>query len=119
MLATGKLSPDAIPGAAEWLGVVHVQPREKSWGVKGSPHQGHLHLHPHTLDNPKRGPLELHAPPLCLPAGKWVNRDCMLGMEFSGRDRSGRRVMGLVPAEGLATSVLLSPDFLWEVPSSW
>lgn len=43
----------------------------------------------------------------------------MLGMEFSGRDRGGRRVMGLVPAEGLATSVLLSPDFLWEVPSSW
>lgn len=64
MLATGKLSPDAIPG-------------------------------------------------------KWANRDCMLGMEFSGRDRGGRRVMGLVPAEGLATSVLLSPDFLWEVPSSW
>ncbi|XP_028740769.1 fatty acid synthase [Peromyscus leucopus] len=64
MLATGKLSPDAIPG-------------------------------------------------------KWASRDCMLGMEFSGRDRCGRRVMGLVPAEGLATSVLLSPDFLWEVPSSW
>lgn len=64
MLATGKLSPDAIPG-------------------------------------------------------KWANRDCMLGMEFSGRDASGKRVMGLVPAEGLATSVLLSRDFLWDVPSSW
>uniref|UniRef100_A0A250Y8F2 Fatty acid synthase n=1 Tax=Castor canadensis TaxID=51338 RepID=A0A250Y8F2_CASCN len=64
MLATGKLSPDAIPG-------------------------------------------------------KWATRDCMLGMEFSGRDARGRRVMGLVPAEGLATSVLLSPDFLWDVPSSW
>lgn len=64
MLATGKLSPDAIPG-------------------------------------------------------KWANRDCMLGMEFSGRDKCGRRVMGLVPAEGLATSVMLSPDFLWEVPSNW
>ncbi|KAF5912949.1 hypothetical protein HPG69_012638 [Diceros bicornis minor] len=57
MLATGKLSPDAIPG-------------------------------------------------------KWATRDCMLGMEFSGRDASGKRVMGLVPAEGLATSVLLSQDFL-------
>ncbi|XP_042524650.1 fatty acid synthase [Dipodomys spectabilis] len=64
MLATGKLSPDAIPG-------------------------------------------------------KWATRDCMLGMEFSGRDARGQRVMGLVPAEGLATSVLLSPDFLWDVPSSW
>ncbi|KAI5764340.1 FASN protein [Gulo gulo luscus] len=51
--------------------------------------------------------------------GKWSSRDCMLGMEFSGRDASGKRVMGLVPAEGLATSVLLSEDFLWDVPSSW
>ncbi|KAB0396042.1 hypothetical protein E2I00_012922, partial [Balaenoptera physalus] len=64
MLATGKLSPDAIPG-------------------------------------------------------KWVARDCMLGMEFSGRDARGKRVMGLVPAEGLATSILVSQDFLWDVPSNW
>nr|AAC50259.1 encodes region of fatty acid synthase activity; FAS; multifunctional protein [Homo sapiens] len=64
MLATGKLSPDAIPG-------------------------------------------------------KWTSQDSLLGMEFSGRDASGKRVMGLVPAKGLATSVLLSPDFLWDVPSNW
>lgn len=51
--------------------------------------------------------------------GKWSARDCMLGMEFSGRDACGRRVMGLVPAEGLATSVLLTSDFLWDVPSGW
>lgn len=51
--------------------------------------------------------------------GKWSAEDCMLGMEFSGRDASGKRVMGLVPAQGLATSVLLSQDFLWDVPSSW
>lgn len=43
----------------------------------------------------------------------------MLGMEFSGRDPRGKRVMGLVPAEGLATSVLLSEDFLWDVPATW
>ncbi|XP_006886190.1 PREDICTED: fatty acid synthase [Elephantulus edwardii] len=57
-------------------------------------------------------------PPDAIP-GKWAARDCMLGMEFSGRDASGKRVMGLVPAEGLATSVQLSPDFLWDVPSGW
>ncbi|KAG8507553.1 Fatty acid synthase [Galemys pyrenaicus] len=51
--------------------------------------------------------------------GKWAARDCMLGMEFSGRDPSGKRVMGLVPAEGLATSALLPQDFLWDVPSGW
>lgn len=53
------------------------------------------------------------------PPGKWASQDNLLGMEFSGRDPSGKRVMGLVPAEGLATSVLLSPDFLWDVPSNW
>ncbi|XP_028912877.2 LOW QUALITY PROTEIN: fatty acid synthase [Ornithorhynchus anatinus] len=51
--------------------------------------------------------------------GKWATRDCMMGMEFSGRDPSGKRVMGLVPAEGLATSALLSTDFLWDVPDGW
>ncbi|KAK2504120.1 hypothetical protein MC885_011188 [Smutsia gigantea] len=37
--------------------------------------------------------------------GKWAPQDCMLGMEFSGRDASGKRVMGLVPAQGLATTL--------------
>ncbi|KAK2100569.1 hypothetical protein P7K49_021917 [Saguinus oedipus] len=57
-------------------------------------------------------------PPDAIP-GKWATKDCLLGMEFSVRDASGKRVTGLVLAEGLATSVLLSPDFLWDVPSHW
>ncbi|NXU74165.1 FAS synthase, partial [Oreotrochilus melanogaster] len=64
MLATGKLSPDAIPG-------------------------------------------------------NWVLQQCMLGMEFSGRDMAGRRVMGLLPAKGLATVVDCEKKFLWEVPKNW
>lgn len=44
---------------------------------------------------------------------------CLLGMEFSGRDPSGRRVMGLLPARGLATSVDADKHFLWNIPSSW
>lgn len=43
----------------------------------------------------------------------------MLGMEFSGRDPSGRRVMGLLPAKGLATSVDADKRFLWDVPVGW
>lgn len=43
----------------------------------------------------------------------------MLGMEFSGHDPTGRRVMGLLPAKGLATSVDADKRFLWDVPSSW
>ncbi|XP_035198499.1 fatty acid synthase [Oxyura jamaicensis] len=64
MLATGKLSPDAIPG-------------------------------------------------------NWASQQCMLGMEFSGRDLAGRRVMGLLPAKGLATVVDCDKRFLWEVPKNW
>lgn len=43
----------------------------------------------------------------------------MLGMEFSGRDAAGRRVMGLLPAKGLATVVDCEKRFLWEVPKNW
>ncbi|NXL03899.1 FAS synthase, partial [Mesembrinibis cayennensis] len=64
MLATGKLSPDAIPG-------------------------------------------------------NWALQQCMLGMEFSGRDMAGRRVMGLLPAKGLATVVDCDKRFMWEVPKNW
>nr|XP_045015104.1 fatty acid synthase-like isoform X2 [Jaculus jaculus]XP_045015105.1 fatty acid synthase-like isoform X2 [Jaculus jaculus] len=57
-------------------------------------------------------------PPEDIP-GKRAVQDCTLGMEFSGRDSRGQRVMGLVPAEGLATSVMVTSDFLWDVPSNW
>ncbi|XP_049519228.1 LOW QUALITY PROTEIN: fatty acid synthase-like [Dermacentor silvarum] len=64
MLATGRLSPDAVPGAL-------------------------------------------------------ASFDCPLGMEFSGRDPQGRRVMGLVPARGIGTVVAVNPAFLLEVPETW
>lgn len=40
-------------------------------------------------------------------------------MEFSGHDPMGKRVMGLLPAKGLATSVDADKRFLWDVPSNW
>lgn len=103
MLATGKLSPDAIPGAGS---------TQRRWGqstglgkVGGSLSEV---LRVWDLWLTHR-----------LPPGKWTSWDCLLGMEFSGRDASGKRVMGLVPSKGLATSVQLSQDYLWDVPSSW
>lgn len=51
--------------------------------------------------------------------GDLALQQCMLGMEFSGYDPLGRRVMGLLPAKGLATSVDADKRFLWDVPSSW
>ena len=52
-------------------------------------------------------------------AGDLALQQCMLGMEFSGRDSSGVRVMGLLPAKGLATVVDADKRFLWQVPLSW
>ncbi|XP_014215720.1 fatty acid synthase [Copidosoma floridanum] len=51
--------------------------------------------------------------------GDLANQDCILGLEFAGRDSSGRRVMGMVAAQGLATTVLADPGFMWQVPDKW
>ncbi|EZA60541.1 hypothetical protein DMN91_010029 [Ooceraea biroi] len=51
--------------------------------------------------------------------GKMAAEECVLGIEYSGRDENGRRVMGIVEAKGLATTVLTDLDFLWEVPDKW
>nr|XP_022904132.1 fatty acid synthase isoform X2 [Onthophagus taurus] len=57
-------------------------------------------------------------PPDALP-GDLAGQDCILGLEFSGRNSEGKRVMGMVSARSLATSVLADPHFLWEVPEKW
>ncbi|XP_039755412.1 fatty acid synthase [Pararge aegeria] len=57
-------------------------------------------------------------PPDALP-GNLAGQDCILGLEFSGRAPDGRRVMGMVAARGLATTVLADEGFLWEVPAAW
>jgi fatty acid synthase len=51
--------------------------------------------------------------------GNLRSEDCLLGLEFSGHDQSGRRVMGLVPAKGLATVVDVHRNYLWPVPDQW
>ncbi|KAJ8972225.1 hypothetical protein NQ314_000286 [Rhamnusium bicolor] len=57
-------------------------------------------------------------PPDALP-GDLAGQDCILGLEFSGRDSRGKRVMGMVAAKSLATTVLADPGFLWEIPEKW
>jgi len=57
-------------------------------------------------------------PPDALP-GNLAMQDCVLGLEFAGKDSKGKRVMGLVAARGLATTVLADPTFMWEVPKEW
>lgn len=49
-----------------------------------------------------------------------VAQDSILGLEFSGRDCNGNRVMGVVPYKALATTVELNDmDLIWPVPSHW
>uniref|UniRef100_S4R5M7 Fatty acid synthase n=1 Tax=Petromyzon marinus TaxID=7757 RepID=S4R5M7_PETMA len=60
-----------------------------------------------------------HPPPPSLCPGDLSLQHCMLGMEFSGRDPQGKRVMGLLPARGLATVVDADKRFLWDVPKTW
>lgn len=57
-------------------------------------------------------------PPDALP-GNLATQECILGLEFSGRDSKGRRVMAMVPARGLATTLAGVPGLVWEVPSKW
>jgi len=51
--------------------------------------------------------------------GDLSSQDCLLGLEFSGRDASGSRVMGILSAKGLASVVDVDQDFLWSVPDDW
>ena len=58
-------------------------------------------------------------PPDALP-GEMAIQDCIFGLEFAGRDARGSRVMGCVPAQGFATSILVDdPEFLWPIPDNW
>ena len=57
-------------------------------------------------------------PPDAIP-GDMATQDCILGMEISGRNEQGQRVMCLLPAKGLATTVDVDKRFMWPVPDSW
>ncbi|XP_029173773.1 fatty acid synthase-like isoform X1 [Nylanderia fulva] len=45
--------------------------------------------------------------------------DSALGLEFSGRDANGCRVMGIVKSRRLMTTVLPDSGFLWKLPDRW
>ncbi|VDN07232.1 unnamed protein product [Thelazia callipaeda] len=57
-------------------------------------------------------------PPDAIP-GQFADRECLLGMEFSGRLKDGTRLMGILPAQALATSVIVNREYAWTVPDNW
>ncbi|XP_022181593.1 fatty acid synthase-like [Myzus persicae] len=52
-------------------------------------------------------------------SGDIAQQGSYLGMEFAGRNASGKRVLGLVPGGALATSVLAHKDLVWPLPDEW
>ena len=42
-----------------------------------------------------------------------------MGLEFSGRDRKGRRVMGMICHGAIGSVVLADKTMLWDVPDHW
>ncbi|XP_070068712.1 fatty acid synthase isoform X2 [Drosophila takahashii] len=51
--------------------------------------------------------------------GDLAYQDCVLGLEFAGRDSRGRRIMAMVTAKSLATNCLANKNLLWEIPEKW
>ncbi|XP_041987370.1 fatty acid synthase-like [Aricia agestis] len=47
------------------------------------------------------------------------DQDCQIGLEYSGVMLDGKRVMGIIPGRGLATTLRVNTDFFWEVPNDW
>ncbi|KAL3270432.1 hypothetical protein HHI36_020987 [Cryptolaemus montrouzieri] len=48
-----------------------------------------------------------------------TEQECVQGFEFSGRDGSGRRVMGMVVHGALTTLLAADNYLLWEIPDCW
>lgn len=51
--------------------------------------------------------------------GDLATQDCILGLEFSGRDSNGKRIMAMVQAKSLATTCVASRKMIWDIPDNW
>jgi fatty acid synthase len=51
--------------------------------------------------------------------GDLAQQDCILGLEFAGRDSKGRRIMAMVQAKSLATTCVAQKNMIWEIPDNW
>lgn len=57
-------------------------------------------------------------PPDALP-GKLAGQENLLGIEYSGRNSKGERLMGLMGIRCLATTVAYNGELCWRVPEKW
>ncbi|XP_075559945.1 fatty acid synthase-like [Dermacentor variabilis] len=52
-------------------------------------------------------------------SGDNVAEEAFIGMEYSGRDWNGRRIMGMVEGKSIATVLAADRTMMWEIPESW
>ena len=91
----------------------------KYWPIEKTFHQKLFHVYYSALNFRdimlSTGKLSVNALP-----GDMAVQKCTLGLEFAGRNQSGRRVFGMVAAKALATTVVVKDsDFLWPIPDHW
>jgi fatty acid synthase len=48
-----------------------------------------------------------------------LGQDNIQGMEFSGRNQKGLRVMGITSRQAIASVVLTDSAMVWDVPDNW
>ncbi|KAL1110578.1 hypothetical protein AAG570_008106 [Ranatra chinensis] len=48
-----------------------------------------------------------------------TKQECVQGLEYSGIDKSGRRVMGMTSNGGLASIVVADKPLMWRIPDEW
>jgi hypothetical protein len=48
-----------------------------------------------------------------------LGQDNIHGMEFSGRNQRGNRIMGITTHQALASMVLTDRAMIWDVPDNW
>lgn len=51
--------------------------------------------------------------------GSRLEQECVLGLEFSGVNESGERVMGTVISGSLATHIVPQKYLTWKIPDNW
>ncbi|XP_075218277.1 fatty acid synthase 3 [Lycorma delicatula] len=48
-----------------------------------------------------------------------IDQECVQGIEYSGKDSTGRRVMGLLTSKAISSVVLGDKLLMWDIPDDW
>ena len=46
-------------------------------------------------------------------------QEAVLGLEYCGVTRKGKRIMGLIESAGITNLCIADPELAWEIPKNW